>query len=561
MGDQPIIANQIASLPSIPPWRAGWSVVMWVVLQVARTTQATAFPLIDPLNQTDVPNGTELATQDAQDLRHQRQLASGLEAPADRGWTFLPRLELQELLTDNALQQHAPRRWDFATYVSPGIAVAANVPRLQLTFDYAPTLAVYARTTSLNALTQQFNGTGLITVAPELAYVDVRALAGVHDRYGGIGGLGTIGSSAAAADVSQATIPSLAGNSFGLQRDSEVQTASYGISPYLLRRFGDYGTGKLGYSVDVTTSDVLNGLVASPLPSGGASSQTVVTQEQIAHFATGEILGVVQNSFDVDLQQSHTTSDAGYPTGTIGVPAGNTTVSSTRQFIANQVSYALNRSATVFASGGHEDIHYSGLNNQSINDLTWSLGITLTSDRDSVLTVSYGHLNGFNSFSANGRYSLTARTILTLSYASTLGTQAEDLQRQLNLATVNGSGSLVNAQTGGTLFGSTNALRVQEGLLRTDSLVVGSRTGLDRDVVRADLFFTKQSQVGGFGSSATSSKAASLQWTHEVRPDLTLTSTIAYSLQDEGAAAVFNPGREPIGGRKRCTAAANFRYT
>lgn len=522
-----------------------------------RAASAVAFPLIDPTNQDQVPTGTELASPDAQDLQHQLQLADGLAAPAGGGWTVLPRLDAQELLTDNVLQQHAPRQWDLVTYLSPGIGVAADLPRLQLTFDFAPTLAVYAHAGSLNALTQQLTGIGLVTVVPDLAYVDVRALSGVHSLYGGIGGLGTIGASPTAINTAAASIPSLAGNSIGLNKDNEVQTSSFAISPYLLRRFGDYGTGKLGYSLAVTRSDQLTGFFSTPFPAGGGNGQTQVTNEELAHYDTGDFLGSIQNGFDVDLRQSNASTDAGFVTGTTGVPGVTNTTTSTREVVTDQVNYRINRAVTVFVSGGHENITYSGIGLRPIDDLTWSVGTTLTPNPDSLLTVSYGHHDGYNAFSANGYYAVTARTTLTVSYASTLGTQLENLQGQLNQAATSSSGSLVNAQTGGPLFGATNALGVQDGVFRTDTLTLGGQMTWERDVLSASLFLTKQTQAGQFqtgqaqagliqaGSSngATStSKTASVQWIHQLRPDLTLSGAVAFSRQEQAAGILLNPG-------------------
>ena len=377
-------------------------------LLVLQAATAVAFPLIDPTNQDQVPTGTELTPPEAQDLQHQLQLANGLAAPEGGGWTFLPRFDLQEMLTDNVFEQNTPRQWDIGTFFSPGIGVAGNTPRLQLTLDYAPTLALYAHAGSLNALTEQLNGIGLVTMVPDLAYVDVRALAGVHSLYGGIGGLGTIGASASAASASAATVASLAGNSMGLNKSNEVQTDSLAISPYLLRRFGDYGTGKLGYSLSATQSNLLTGFASSPLAGGGGNGQTQVTNEEFAHFATGEFLGALQNVFDVDLQQSNSNTDAAFITATTGLQANSNSTPSTRNIVTDQVNYVVNRAITVFVSGGHENITYTGVI-QPIDDLTWSIGTTLTPNSDSLLSVSYGHLNGFNSFSAYGHYELTAR--------------------------------------------------------------------------------------------------------------------------------------------------------
>ena len=514
-------------------------------LLLAAARGAAAFPLLDASNSDQVPPGTELAAPDAQDLRHQLQLVNGLGAPAGGGWTFVPRIDWQEELTDNALEAHSPRRADLVTYIAPGISIAGDLPRARLTFDFSPTLALYARSSGLNALTEQMTGLGSVTLVPDLAYVDVRALAGVQNLYGGLGGLGTVGAPASAAATPQAAIPNLSGNSLGLNRSNEVQTTSFGVSPYLLRRFGDWGTGKLGYSLGVTQSNTLSGFAASPLPTGGANAQTQITNEEIAHFTTGDFMRYIQDSFDLDLQQSQTSTGANVVNLQTGLPAQTTQrSSSTRAIVSDQVTYQISRGVAVFASGGHEDIVYSNLGVAPIHDLTWSLGTTLTPDPNSQLTVSYGHLNGFNSATVNGHYALTARTLLTVSYGSTLGTQLQNIRNQLNLAGAGGNGALVNAQTGGPLFGGANALAVQAGVFRTDTLTVGSQTLLERDIISLNFLFAKQTSSGGINAVSSQTKTASVSWVHQMRPDVTVSGAVSYAIQDQTAGAISfaNPG-------------------
>nr|WP_294523665.1 hypothetical protein [uncultured Rhodopila sp.] len=507
------------------------------------TGGARAFPLIDPSNADQVPQGTELAAPDAQDLKHQLQLSNSLAAPAGGGWNIVPRLDFQEMFTDNVQQVNQPREWDLATYLSPAVHIAGDTPRLQLTFDYAPALSLYARTTSMNALTQQMNGVGLVTVVPDLAFIDVRVLAGVHNLYGGVGGLGTLGASSTGVGSMQASVPSLAGNSLGLSRADQVQTNSFGISPYLLRQFGDWGTGKLGYSFNATASDQLTGFAASPFLSGnGANSQTLLSNEQIAHFATGDFLEPVENSFDVDLMQNQTTSGANYGYGATGVPAANQSYTSTRDFITDKVTWQINRAVAVFGSGGHENIVYSEPGGLNINDMTWSLGTTLTPDPDTFLTISYGHQNGYGSLNVNGRYQITGRTTLTVSYGSTTGTQLENLQSQINLATASGNGSLINGQNGGQLFAGTNALPVQNGVFRYDTLTAGLQTILDRDTIAINLLDTHQTRAGS-GSSSSNGTVLSLSgyWQHQLRDAFTLSAAGSYSIQN-GVAGAGGPG-------------------
>jgi hypothetical protein len=346
----------------------------------------------------------------------------------------------------------------------------------------------------------------------------------------------------------QASVPSFGGTSAGLTRSDEVQTNSVGISPYLLRQFGDWGTGKLGYSLNATASDELTGFAASPLASGsGSNAQTLISNEEVAHFATGDWLEPVQNSFDIDLMQNRTTSGADYGygagDGSAGGFAPNQSYTSVRDFISDKVTWQINRGIAVFGSGGHENIVYNIPGGMNIKGLTWSLGTTLTPDPDTFLTVSYGHLNGYNSLSVNGRYNVTGRTTLTVSYGSTTGTQLENLQNQINLATVNGNGSLVNGQNGGQLFAGANALPVQNGVYRFDTFTAGLQTILDRDSFTIKLLDTKQTRTGSSLSSGSDGTVASINgtWQHQLRADLTLSGAMSYSRQN-GISGAGGPG-------------------
>lgn len=503
---------------------------------------AIAFPLVDPTGDNPVPNGTELAAPDAQDLQHQLQIVNGLAgAGGAQAWTFVPRFDFQQMLTDNVLQQNSPRVWDSVSYFAPGFSLLGNTPRAVVNFTFTPTLALYARESSLNALTEQINGTASVVAVPELLFVDVRTVTGVVNTYGGVGGGGGIGGTLAA--TPQGTIPALAGNTQGLNRNNESQFASLSVSPYILRKFGDVGTLRVGDSVNVTRSDTLSGFASSPLPIGGINGQTMISNEQNAHFVTGDILEFFQNAVDADVLRSQTTSEAGSIAAVTGQPITAPVQSSMSTITySDTVTYFATRAISLFASGGHEDIVYGGLNIPAIHDLTWSLGATITPNTDSQLTVSYGHQNGFNSFSANGYYSLSARTRFNASYGSTLGTQLQNLQNQLGLASSTGNGSLVNGQTGGRLFGGINALPVQEGLFRTDMFDVGMQTAQDRDIFTFDFSLSKQT-TQGFGPTVVGqADTFTTTWVHQMRPDMTLNAAIAYSIQSQSGGVGPNLG-------------------
>ena len=517
---------------------------------------AVAFPILDPSNQSTLatgaplgaPLGVDLPAQDAKGLQTQGKLIGRPTTGTGIGWSIVPRLTIQEMFTDNAYEVKSPRRFDASTVFSPGIAINADTPRIQMRFDYQPNLVVHAINGPLNALTQQLNLTGLITVIPDLAYVDVRGLSGVQSRLGGQAGSGSIGSSGSGVvstgNLSSAGAYGGSTGTQGLNRQNQVQTSSFGISPYLLRQFGDYGTGKLGASVNASRYSTLSGFASAPIPIGGTNGQSLLTTEQIAQFTTGNFLGKIQDTLSVNLSQSTSRSDAiaagatvttfnaGSTFGTTttaSTPIPSTTTTSRREIVNNQVSYALNRNFTLLGAIGHEHIQYSQAGFRTINGITWSAGITVTPDPDSSLTLTYGHQNGANAFGAHGRYAFSARTALSFDYSETVGTQLENLQRQLNGTVIAANGQAINAQTGGPQFLATNGLGVQSGLFRFRTFNASLQSVFPRDTLTATLTWSEQGSLGGGGTGSTEFKTISLAWVHELTPDMSFSSGLSYS--------------------------------
>ena len=407
------------ALPALGPGgfiRLG-ALSMALTLWLMRPSGVLAFPLIDVTNQDQVPQGTELAAPDAQDLQHQLQIVNGLAAPAGGGWTFVPRIDVQELRHQYAWRSStAPGKPILSRILAPGFSLAGDLPRLQVALSYVPTLAIYTRTGSLDSVTNQLNGLATVTLMPDLAYVDVRALSGVHNLYGGLGGIGTLGAPAGAGATAQTAIPTLAGNAVGLNKMNEVQTTSFAISPYLLHDFGDWGTGKVGYSLGVTRSDTPTGFASAPLPTGGSNGQTLSSNEAIAHFATGDILKLLRNTIDLDVLQGRTSIDQAGAVVGVGSPPVLDGSTSSRIIATDTLSYALTRSLEVFVSGGHEDITYS---NQTVSSATGISG----ADGAILPTYTYSNVPGISIHDLTWRFGgiwtrvATAAAILNSGFA------------------------------------------------------------------------------------------------------------------------------------------------
>ena len=303
----------------------------------------------------------------------------------------------------------------------------------------------------------------------------------------------------------------------------------------------------------------------SPFPGGGNNGQSLLTTEQIAQFTTGQFLGRLQSSLSVDFSQSRSQASSGAtiqvfnalgngilaPTTTT-VPARSFT--SQRQSISDQINFAVNRYLTLTGSIGEQRIQYSSQAGPQISGLTWQVGFTYTPSPLSSLTISYGHLNGTNNINVSGYMAIGGRTQLNVSYSNTVGTQLENLQNQLNNSTLNINGQLVNAVTGGPNFVGSNALGLQTGVFRFDTFNASLSTGWSRDSLQASVSWSIQTNltpgsvesgefidpatgqlfivnqpIAGTGQS-TDVKSVSLAWSHELSPDMTLSTSASYSL-------------------------------
>jgi uncharacterized protein (PEP-CTERM system associated) len=491
---------------------------------VARAKPAEAFPLIEPGDGTAVPPGQSLATPDEQSLQHQLQLVNGIASAPLGGWVISPRLDVQEMFTDNVLQAHSPRKWDLVSYLAPGISAAASMPRLQLQFSYTPTLSMYARTPSENTLSQQLSGIASVTAVPEWLYVDIRAVSGAQDRNGGVGGAGGIGATGASFAPTGGIISA---GTLGTTKANLVQTSSFGVSPYLVHPIGDLGNARLGYSLNVGRSTSITGFAAAPFPIGdGTNGQRQVSMEEDFSFKSGEIFERLQDSVTATMNQTASSNDATFQGA--AVSPGRTS-SSRRANFSDQLTFAVSHVINVFASMGWESIDY-GTTSRSIHDITWSVGGNWTPNEDSRISLSYGHQEGADSFQGDGYYALSARTSISGSYATTVGTQLENLQRQLNSATVGSSGTLVNGVDGTSLFGTTNALAVQNGVFRTNTLSLSIQTTIERDNLSLSLSHSTQTSIQSQGGSSSIGKTVSLGWTHALNPNLTFSSAAQFSV-------------------------------
>lgn len=451
--------------------------------------------------------------------------------PRNPAWSFTPSIGLEELFNDNIFQTQTDRRADFITAVTPGLEVHGDTPRVHLNFRYAPTLEMYARTRSADAIAQQLLGNVTATLVPDTLFVNARALASVQPSGGGL-----VGSSAGPGSPLGGGFGSnSAPGALALGKENRARTTSFSITPYVQHRFGNFGTGKFG--VTLSYSNVSSGAGTAPIPGTTTQlSQRQETGEVTAQFQSGEAFGRVRDFVLLDAAQS---------TGT-GVLSG------ARSDVAtNWVGYALNRVVMPFAEFGAESIYYNTAVPTRINDGVWEAGVVLTPNPDSQLSIGYGHHQGANSVDVRGHYALSPRTWLTASYTTGLATDVQQIQSQLGLASFDPLGNAVNVETGAPLFLGNGLLSTQNALYRSRTLSVTGTTLLDRDSLSLSVQRQQQTPIGNsIGGGVAPGVAQGLEqsgttltgsWTHLISERTSLGASASYTLSTYQAAT---PGTE-----------------
>ena len=457
------------------------------------------------------------------DLRGQlEQYLPGL-LPRTAGPAFLVNgsLGMDAGITDNALRVERPRRADLFTVLSPALRVSGDTARLKVNLSYAPVASVYAQTPSQTRFDQYGNGTALATLVPDAMFLDLRGSVTQQSR---IGGYGQTSSTVA------------------LNRNDQVQSTSFSVTPYAEHRFGGLGTARLGYSLARTiqsgygSQDALNTQALSFNGVGGTGN--LLTQRERASFVTGENLGRFN---DVVVLEAVQYSGVGAYSG------------AHRNQITHDVGYAVTRTITALAGLGYQDLRFNGTPGVRLREPIWSAGVRLAPNPDSSVTITYGRRDGFNAAAVDGSYSPTARTRVFVRYTTGLTTDAEEQQNLLATATVGPTGLLTDSVTGAPVSSSSGAFGTQNGLYRLRRFSITGLLLLNRDSVSVSLEQDDRAGVGavppGLGGTAqttgsNSGVTGTLSWEHELSPAMTSSASLSYGMDDNGVAAAGSSGSQ-----------------
>jgi uncharacterized protein (PEP-CTERM system associated) len=437
------------------------------------------------------------------------------------GWTFSPRISGQELATDNVLLTPTNRRSDFETTLSPGFSITEDSERFQGNLDYSPSLYYYALTPAQNAIGHNLYANGTVTLVPDLAFFDVRGFAALQPSAPGLTGTAIATGTPLPTTGTPITTtvpilgPTLTNLSTGVPASQLSQDLSFSASPYLARRFGDFGAGELRYTFSNTQINSPTSAVVAPLGFSTQSSSDR-TNEATASFNTGERFGPYEGRLLLDAAQS---------TGT-----GVLNQASSRVATLDSAYAVTPRIAALWAIG-YEKIQFSGVPPTRIDDLVWGIGTRLKPSPDATITLRYGHANGITSPYLQILYYVTARTSLSVSYSESLSTLSQYIASNLAVSDLDQDHQLIDTRTLLPLSIVNSALGIQNGLFRNKQFDGALRTQWDRDNLSLLISASKDAIVAqntpGSGISQES-LGANFNWSHDLTPNSATSVGIGY---------------------------------
>jgi uncharacterized protein (PEP-CTERM system associated) len=437
------------------------------------------------------PTGTDVRVGD---LRRVLQPLFEVTAPpaTEPAWIVSGGLDVQEIYSTGNSGNASPFGTSgFITSITPSLLVNGDTSRLKVNLNYAPTGYIYASSSGQDYVTQNFNGSALATLIPETLFLDVRGFASTQSSTGAVGPTGTV----------------------VLNRENQTQFYAFSASPYLQHRFGDLGTGEIGYTIakSIQTGNTNTFFINQSGQLQAISNQNLLTQSQHVSFTTGEALGRIQNTL------LGTTTE--YNGSGVLQDAHNYTV-------VNDLGYAITRTITLLGRAGYEDIHYSGIPQTNINDMVWGVGVRLTPNADSSITVRYGRQDGVTAAFVDASIAPTARTRIFARYSEGLTTDQQDIQNSLQTSVTDPLGTPVSPQTGVPILPFNNFFGTQN-----DALYILKRYSitavllLDRDTFTADVTgedrkLVATSLAGAAVNGPSNGVYGSLSWSRDLTPVL-----------------------------------------
>ncbi len=422
------------------------------------------------------------------DLGGPGQVAAGGQPPP---WSIGGSVLGSISYTDNVQSTPTNTEGDVYFTLVPRVTAAADTARVVGAATYSPRLRYYVNNPSQNNFDQVFGAQGTATVVSDQVFVEFSASGDVQSVFGNFVGEG---------------VPVDNTN-------NDVQTASYRVSPYVVHRFGNFATARVGYAFRQVVQD----------------GNDAFEQGQTTPFFISS--GYISNQFYGFLNSGPDFGRFGWTlaASSTDFDGDNVYDGAYNRVYGAQMRYAITNQIAGLVDLGWQDLFYNGTTPYTVNDPVWSVGVRYQPDATSFLTVRYGQYDGQTSWFANGGIDLGVRTRLFVNYSESLSNSALMTGNSLNSLRVDALGNLVDSGTGApaAIAFSSPLQNVQSGIFLQKRGALAISHVLPRDTVSLALSWQESDPVAiaaGTQPFSQTSRGVTLGWTRALQPAMSLSA-------------------------------------
>ncbi|MCW5750339.1 MAG: TIGR03016 family PEP-CTERM system-associated outer membrane protein [Alphaproteobacteria bacterium] len=409
--------------------------------------------------------------------------------PSQPSWIIVPRIDIQQSFTDNALRERPGReRSDTFTTIRPGVNIAHQSARHRFNMDYALTRVQYARFTEENEFRHALRQTSQLELINEALFLDLRSA------------------------ISQVTVDSGGQVSADEENSSNNQrtVATFAASPYWRYRLGRWANSELRYSfnyvdfITATQQDSLSHRVTETLSYGSEFTRLLW-------------------ALTLDGSEGRFSSSSAQ---------GSRRVSTRLAELSSE--YVINQYVSALASVGYERIEDRTLDDEP-DGVIWTVGGKLRPGPRSAFSMVYGKRYERDYWSGSASYLIGPTSRIDAEYTRSLNTTQGLTTENLTFLGLDEFGDLIDRRTAQRLSLSDPSFNVSSNAFRRDRAQIRGNTQIGRSS------FTGLAFQETRRTDATDEKrevlGASFNFGRQIWPMTRISATLRYTHTDYNDAA------------------------
>ena len=279
--------------------------------------------------------------------------------PVPRGWTVVPELSVKEVFTDNVFLTASDEEEDFVTELTPRINIYGNAKRASVRVNYALQGLLYANNGDENTHFHQLFSAGVFELVRQLVFIDGSATITQQNRTDTGRGVFT--------NFGPGTFLGGVGDNISVTGERTTVT-TYGLSPYLVQRLGDWADAELRFGYDdVSESDEDEPVDGSRRTTDSTSQRYYAKIESGSRFNELPWSATFERR-DIDYENADST---------------------TFQELLGTVGFVYSPELSLVGSLGHEDNSFRSAGDAG-SGIIWDVGVRWTPSGRTTLEATYG---------------------------------------------------------------------------------------------------------------------------------------------------------------------------